>query len=276
MIEIKYKSSNGNEHNLVGDRMRVTDGNFHKYAWKRKAKETDCGDVLEGFAKESVTYKITLNFRGSLEERKQRIDNIRDDFEHDILTKTAGTITFGKFSIKGFIIESDTRVSEIKSNWSKDEILIYCPYPMWVKENSYIFHSYEISSLDNKNYPGKYPYRYANGMSSNYIINPHFTDTNFKLIIYGPVINPQVIIGGTPYLVNIVLEEGERLEIDSRNETVIKIMQEGTQISVFHNRQKGRYFFTKIPPGRQSIVWTGKFDFDLIVYEERSEPKWNV
>lgn len=131
-----------------------------------------------------------------------------------------------------------------------------------------------ITSSDNKRYPGSYPYRYANGLSSNYIINPHFTDANFQLIIYGPVVNPQVTIGSTPYLVNIVLEEGEYLIIDSRSETITKVMNKGERINAFHNRQKGRKFFQKIPPGRQLIAWTGKFDFDLIIFEERGEPRW--
>lgn len=131
-----------------------------------------------------------------------------------------------------------------------------------------------ISSNDNKRYPGKYPYRYANGMTSNYIINPHFTDSNFQLIIYGPVVNPQVTIGSTPYLVNIVLESGEYLLIDSRSETIAKVINNGERINAFHNRQKGRKFFRKIQPGRQTISWTGKFDFDLIIFEERGEPRW--
>lgn len=86
--------------------------------------------------------------------------------------------------------------------------------------------------------------------------------------------NPQVSIGNIPYLVNITLEEGEYLIIDSRSETVTKVMNKGERINAFHNRQKGRKFFQKIPPGRQLIAWTGKFDFDLIIFEERGEPRW--
>ena len=112
-------------------------------------------------------------------------------------------------------------------------------------------------------------------MNNTYIQNPHFTDANFTLVIYGPVTNPQVTIGGNSYLVNIVLEQGERLEVDSRTRTVTKISKNGEHINAFHNREKGKTFFRKIPPGRQTVVWTGKFDWDLILYEERSEPRWN-
>lgn len=95
------------------------------------------------------------------------------------------------------------------------------------------------------------------------------------LVIYGPVVNPQVIIGDKSYLVNIVLEQGERLEIDSRTRTVTKISKNGEQVNAFHNREKGKKFFKKIPPGRQKVVWSGKFDWDLVIYEERSEPRWS-
>ena len=100
---------------------------------------------------------------------------------------------------------------------------LYCPRPIWTKENPYTFYSYGASSSDNKRYPGRYPFRYANGMNNTHVQNPHFTDANFTLVIYGPVVNPQVIIGDKSYLVNIVLEQGERLEIDSRTRTVTKI-----------------------------------------------------
>ena len=75
-------------------------------------------------------------------------------------------------------------------------------------------------------------------------------------------------------MVNIVLESGERLEIDSRTETITKVMAFGEKVNAFHNREKGKTFFVRIPPGRQNVSWTGKFGWDLTIYEERSEPKW--
>ena len=84
-------------------------------------------------------------------------------------------------------------------------------------------------------------------MNNTHVQNPHFTDANFTLVIYGPVANPQVIIGDKSYLVNIVLEQGERLEIDSRTRTVIKIAKNGERVNAFHNREKGKTFFQEDP-----------------------------
>ena len=97
--------------------------------------------------------------------------------------------------------------------------------PYWIGKKTYTFHSYGITSSDNKRYPGKYPYRYANGMTSNYLINPNYTSSNFQMIIYGPVVNPQVTIGSNTYLVNITLETGEYLRIDSRSRTIAKVLK---------------------------------------------------
>ena len=57
-------------------------------------------------------------------------------------------------------------------------------------------------------------------------------------------------------------------------ETVEKVAVNGERESVFNNRAKKKSIFKKVPPGRQEIVWSGTFDFDLLIYEERSEPKW--
>lgn len=231
--------------------------------------------TVQGFEKDAAEYEITFTVRGALEDRKTFLDEMQDAFETDVLLERPGRIYFGDYYIDGFVTSSETKTSDIAVYYSQNKVKLYCPRPIWTKENPYTFYSYGASSSDNKRYPGRYPFRYANGMNNTHVQNPHFTDANFTLVIYGPVVNPQVIIGDKSYLVNIVLEQGERLEIDSRTRTVTKISKNGEQVNAFHNREKGKKFFKKIPPGRQKVVWSGKFDWDLVIYEERSEPRWS-
>ena len=94
------------------------------------------------------------------------------------------------------------------------------------------------------------------------------------MIIYGPVVNPQITVGVNTYLVNIVLEEGEYLEIDSAAGTVVKVKVSGERVNAFHNRSFENSVFEPIHPGGQDIGWSGRFAFDLVIYEERSEPRW--
>lgn len=272
---IRYINSEGKEYKFYDARVRATSGNFHKHAWTPETSKRKIGEIVQGFEKDAAEYEITFTVRGALEDRKTFLDEMQDAFETDVLLERPGRIYFGDYYIDGFVTSSETKTSDIAVYYSQNKVKLYCPRPIWTKENPYTFYSYGASSSDNKRYPGRYPFRYANGMNNTHVQNPHFTDANFTLVIYGPVVNPQVIIGGKSYLVNIVLEQGERLEIDSRTKTVTKISKNGEQVNAFHSREKGKKFFKKIPPGRQKVVWSGKFDWDLVIYEERSEPRWS-
>ena len=93
-------------------------------------------------------------------------------------------------------------------------------------------------------------------MNNTYIQNPHFTDANFTLVIYGPVANPQVIIGDKSYLVNIVLEQGERLEIDSRTRIITKVSKNGEQVQRVSQPGKRKDIFQENParPAKSCVV----------------------
>lgn len=277
MKDIFYLNNAGERLDLLTPPYMLQTGDLFDYEWEYNSRFTNINnseitDFYKSVQQKSLTLSIldygTKNFY-------KAIDRFYEIVEYDVISKNPGKLYFGESYLKCYLIAPK------KDNWESDVIVDYecklvTAYPFWISETTYNFYSYEVSSNNNKNYPGQYPYRYANGMTSNYIINPHFADSNFDLVIYGPVVNPQVVIGETPYLVNIVLEAGEYLKIDSRAGTVKKVMSNGDIINAYHNRQKGRQFFKKIPPGRHAVSWSGSFDWDLIIYEERSEPKWNV
>ena len=50
MIEIKYVCSNGEEYNLIGDKMKATSGYFHEYEWKPNATEREMGATVNASA----------------------------------------------------------------------------------------------------------------------------------------------------------------------------------------------------------------------------------
>lgn len=275
-MKIKYFSSSGEEYDLVDIETRIKEANFHSYDWEYESSSLTYGSKINRFIKSAKVYDATISFKGTVDKRKENINRFYEITEKDIINELPGRIVWGNYYIGCYIISSSTYPCENEFCTLKD-IKILCPYPFWISETTYNFYSYDtILSTNNKKYIGRYPYRYANGLSNAYIQNPHFTDANFDLIIYGPAVNPQVTIGETPYMVNIVLEAGEYLKIDSRAGTVTKVMVNGEIVNAFHNRQKGRQFFKKIPPGRHSVSWPGTFAWDIIIYEERSEPKWNV
>ena len=274
---LKYRSgSTGEEVDLSGRNIRahIKTAGLYDYEWEVNETAAEIGSKIDGFGKKARKYDIILDFKGNKSERATAAETFYRIVETDVINRTIGRIELNGYYIKCYIIAVESKNSGIPRT-VRQQASVYVPYPLWIAENSYTFHDYGVLSSNNKRYPGAYPYRYANGLGSAYVVNPHYTDANFLLTIYGPVTNPMITIGGNAYLVNIILEVGERLEIDSREETVTKVMMFGERVNAFHNREKGQTFFKKIPPGRLTVSWPGNFNWDLTIYEERSEPKWN-
>ena len=103
-----------------------------------------------------------------------------------------------------------------------------------------------------------------------------------KLTIFGPCVNPYVIIGTNRYEVDATIPAGSRLEIDAASDsrTVTMISDTGLRTNLFGKavrgtgRGSGTYIFEPLPPGMSTISWAGGFKFDLTAIEERSEPPW--
>lgn len=276
MKDIYYVNSNNEKIDLLEPPYMLQTGELFGYKWNYESKQRlGGGGKITNIRKDLEERTLTLSIVNyGVENYEEVIDYLHEITDIDVLKKTPGRLYVGGMYLNCYVTASEKSEWEPEAGYIDVSLTLAVEYPMWVGENPYTFHSFGVSSTDNKRYPGRYPYRYANGMNSTYIINPHFTNSNFELIIYGPAVNPMVTIGGVPYLVNVILEEDEYLAIDSRSRTIIKATKNGERENLYHNRQKGRNFFRKIGPGRQSISWTGKFDFDLIIYEERGEPKW--
>lgn len=278
MQNIFYENSEGIKLNLLRSPYRLQTADFFNYSWEYSSITGQMnGGKITKFKQGIKSKQATLGIMGRNEEEYYAaVDGFYETVERDVINLTPGKLWIGDYYLECYIFSSQKESWEDGIEVLDNTINIVTEYPFWISKNIYTFHSYGTSSSNNKRYVSRYPYRYANGMNNTYIINPHFTDSNFTLIVYGPVVNPKVSIGGQSYLVNIVLEAGEYLEIDSRAGTVVKVTINGERVDAFHNREKKRTFFKKIQTGRQNVVWTGKFDFDLILYEERSEPKWST
>lgn len=94
------------------------------------------------------------------------------------------------------------------------------------------------------------------------------------MTIYGPCVDPKIIVNGYPYQVNDTLEAGEYIVIRSREKKVMKYLSNGTIQSIFEKREKKNSVFKRIPSGELILNWDGTFGFDLTIYKERGAPKW--
>lgn len=222
-----------------------------------------------------VRRSFFVNVHGNtIAEYYEAINRLYDIAQYDIENGVKGKLFYKNQYLNCNLIASK------KSGWSKasryhlTQLTLITDNPKWIRESLYYFDAAESTSSNNKHYPGRYVYRYVNGVNSSYLVNPSNTASHFKMIIGGPVINPSVTIGKNTYLIYITLGEGEQLEIDSAAGTVYKITKYGGRVNAFHNRQKSKTFFSKIASGIQDVKIPLGVSVNLTLFEERSEPKW--
>lgn len=127
------------------------------------------------------------------------------------------------------------------------------------------------SGLD---YPFDYAFDYLGGSVNADLNNTDFVESNFKLIIFGACSNPTINIAGHTYQVNCDIAENEYLTIDSVAKTITLTANDGTVTNKFSSRNRDSYIFQKIVAGKSAVTWEGDLRFDVILLEERSEPKW--
>ena len=279
MIEIKYVSSNGEEYNLIGDRMRATSGYFHSYEWKANVTEDTFGATVNEFTKDPVTYDLTLTVRGKESERKEFLNKITNAFEHDIVNLTAGRIYYGAYYIDCYIKKSSNEISSDNNSRTDCKIGIYCPYPFWSMEQEQSFYPDSMNGGEEYfflDYPMDFQYDYSRqgAGTQNWFID-HFRSNNFEMVIYGPCADPRIIINDYPYQIYETLEAGEYILLKSRNKTITKHLRNGTVQNIFAKRAKDKSVFELIPSGMLTLNWSGTYGFDIKVYKERSVPEWS-
>lgn len=246
--------------------------------YKPMTTDQEIGADVYGFEKEPKTYQITLTFRGPLEVRKAKMDELTNCFEYDVVNLTPGRIWFGNYYIDCYIKDMSSKVSSTRNCWTDMELGIYCPYPMWAEEESKSFYPDSADKGEIYNfldYPYDYQYDYSKPLSgTEHWYVDHYRSSNFQMTIYGPCANPRIIIAGQVYQVYDTLEAHEYIVVDSRKKTIIKRLANGTEQNIFYKKATGNSIFTEIPSGDILINWSGEFGFDIVVYKERSVPEW--
>lgn len=267
-MNVYYKNHLGEIISLKKRPYHMLTGDLLDYKWEVLSS----GSRITGFGK--GIYEKTVEFETftTKAEYHQALDRVTEVFEKDILACTPGRLYINGQYLRCFITESK------KSNWESDilavtELVIVTDYPYWITEKEFEYRPSGSVSKNNKQYPYKYHYRYSNGLSDLALLNDHYGDTDFRMIVFGPVSNPAVFVNEHLYQVNVTLEAGEYLTIDSAGGTITVTQNTGQTVNVFNNRLKESDIFQKIGQGNNRIRWNGEFGFNMILLQERSQPK---
>lgn len=254
----------------------ISDSDLLDYEWDTEKESGKITSLKKDLKPRNFTIKIKGTTHEDAIEKRNRIFEV---FERDVLLQKCGKITIGDYYLRCYVIESRKSNYIRKSNFIELKCKIIPEYPFWCKETTQSFMKRVGNATKGLGgrltYPFSYPYRYSESQEGGRIKNEHYVPCDFKMIIYGPCTDPMILISGHKYEVKCELYNNEYLEIDSRDHTVCRCMNDGTMENKFNHRNKESNIFEKIPSGNSTVWWNaGEFGFDVILFQERSEPKW--
>lgn len=251
---------------------------LHDYSWSYTADNNKISSFTMGIVKKSIPIVICCSSEAQGISLKNKL---MEYAEKDVLAKQHGKIIIGNYYLKCFITGSEKGKYLISDRYMTATLTVTTDYPQWVKESTTSFRTSETVVIDgttttkrNFDYNFDFPFDYTSEMKNKTLNNTGFVGTNFKLIIYGAAINPAVHIASHTYQVNCSIGDNEYLTIDSLAKTITLTKQGGTTVNEFNYRNRASYIFEKIPAGNNTVAWDGDFGFDVVLLEERSEPKW--
>ena len=265
------------------------EGNLTDYSWQYDAVEGErqnkISKIRRGIGERSFKLALIPDFSLSLQERRSKLleyaDNVYNVFETDVINQTEGKL----YSSTGYYLPCMI-VSSTKEMWNSGLPFMFQTFNIvstnnaWIKEETKSFSSYASTnrgSIGELDYPHDYEFDYAQkqvGVSHWNL--EHIAKCKFKMIIYGPVIEPQITINNHPYKLLTTINNGEYAVIDAKNNTVVKVNEVGETINIYDLRSKINSVFEPLPANDvMTIVWNGSFGFDITAYIERSEPRWS-
>ena len=244
------------------------------YSWEHET----LNNRISRFYQSISTRKLPLVVKCQDVEKANEIKNrLCDMADADIYAKIPGKIYVGDYYIKGYITSSTKADYLIDKRYCKIELTLTVEDQQWLREQTHTFvagSDGSIGSGHGTDYPYDYKYDYALSLIGRKITCNSISGSEFKLIVYGPAVDPSVIIGGHTYAVKGSLLAGETLLIDSADKTITLTTATGGKVNWYSKRNRANYIFEPIPDGVNAVSWVGSFGFDLTVIEKRSEPRW--
>ena len=196
-------------------------------------------------------------------------------FEKDVLAVKHGKIIIGDYYLQCFVTESKKSEYLIHKSYMKVTVKVSTDIPSWIRETSSMFNYGDggTSGVD-LDFNRDFPFDYTSNLIGKQLNNTHFVSANFRMNIYGSCKNPRITVAGHDYEVSASIGANEYLTIDSTDKTIILTHSNGTKENCFNLRNRDSYIFEKIPSGQSNVSANGDFKFDIVLLEERGEPRW--
>ena len=280
MKDIYYENSAGIRLNLLEPPYLLQTGEIFDTNWNYDYINLGSGGGrITTFRKDLEERSLTLSIINyGNEEFEAAVDRFHEVTEYDVLHGSPGRLYVGDMYMRCYFVISKKSEWEPDASYLDNDVTLVAEYPMWIREeeNQYRKAISDKSSAEYLDYPFDYPLDFLGGVAGvGYINNAGDAACHFRMLVYGPCMNPRIIIADHVYEVATKLDVGEYMIIDSRDGSVKRMRNNGSAVDEFDNRNKKVSIFEKIPKGNSLVSWDGSFGFDIVKFYERGEPKWN-
>lgn len=272
--QLKYKNHLNEIFEFGKDGIYVNMSDLHDYEWTVTEKGNRIAALNRSVSKRELPVIIICETEAQGITARNKLLEI---VEKDVLALQHGQIILGDYYYRCFVTKSQKGEYLKSKRYMTVTLTLTSDYPYWVKEETFVFRKLDEqtgSSGKNLDFTYDFPFDFFSGMGSKAMNNTGFAGTNFRMIIYGACSDPAVYVSGHLYQVECDVAAQEYLTIDSVTKKAYITKNDGTVVNVFNLRNRDSYLFEKIPPGQNTVVWEGNYGVDIILLEERSEPKW--
>lgn len=279
-MDVKYINSYGEELILTKWPYIMPIESLFDYEWEQEAVNTGGkgGRILKFRRSVTEIYVEIAIHAHTYSDFQDALNQFFSATEKDVLSKSPGRLELpdGQY-LTCYITGSKNTLWSRGTPANIKNAKIVTEYPFWCKDVQTEYRSDNTSSesgYEFLDYPYDYPYDYAPNTTGQFLDNDFFGSCDFEMRIFGPATNPKVIIGNMPYEVKTTVYLDEFLVINSRERTVIRYKPDGTRVNEFNNKVGN--IFEPIPPGKHFLEKGSVAALDVILYQERSEPRWNL
>ena len=244
----------------------VNENALRDFTWNITSKN----DKISSFSKKITKKSLPVVILDDVE----LANRIFEVMEKDVLAEKHGRFYIGDYYLQCYCTGSKHSDYLTKKGMMKLTLDFQTDKPFWVRESEHVYPIVDTMDDGFLDYPYDMPYDYCVQHDTKTINNSNFTDSEFIIRIFGYVQKPTLYIGGHEYTVDVTVDTGEYLTIDSTNKTIILTKYDGTQVNCFNARNKESYIFKKIAAGNNILTTSSSFLFSITLLEERGEPLW--
>lgn len=271
MLDIEYKSNTGTVISLNSGVYVGKPNDLFSHEWDYDIGYRALATASRGARK--------VSFKAFFADMVQA-DAFRRCADTDMQKGTPGTIHVDGWFQRCFVVASE--VDGIGDDFFAAKLTLVLLDGVWRRGTTTAFvpvqgsADYEFLDL-----PQDLPYDLGATPPLQYAINPGYSGSPAKFVVYGPAVNPSVRLAGNLYQVDVTVPDGGYMDIDPLRRTVTVVAADGTTMDAFSKAHRGsgagsgEYIFERVPVGTSEISWDNSFGFDLTLYEEEGEPAWS-